>query len=90
MFDFHMHSVVSYDGYSTGKEMLAAAEAVGLKEICFTDHLDYDPIHPEKDMTFSTAAYHDAYDSLTHPSIKIRRGCEFGMLPDNAHTLSRI
>lgn len=87
MFDFHMHSVVSYDGYATGKEMLTAAESAGLKEICFTDHLDYDPLHPENVMTFDTEAYSTAYDKLEHPEIKIRRGIEFGMLPDNAQTL---
>jgi histidinol-phosphatase (PHP family) len=87
MFDYHMHSFVSYDGHATAHEMLAAAEEAGLKEICFTDHLDYDPLNPDNVMTFSTEAYNEAYDALAHPTIKIRRGFEFGMLPDNAETL---
>ena len=87
MFDFHMHTVVSYDGHSTGAEMLVTAERVGLKEICFTDHLDYDPFHPENNMTFSTEVYNAAYDALDSNKLQIRRGCEFGMLPDNAETL---
>ena len=43
MFDFHMHSRVSFDGHDTGRAMAQAALDAGLKEICFTDHLDYDP-----------------------------------------------
>lgn len=44
MFDFHMHSRVSFDGRETSEAMAKAALAAGLKEICFTDHLDYDPL----------------------------------------------
>lgn len=83
MFDFHMHSVVSFDGRSTAEQMLKAAELAGLKEICFTDHLDYIPLTTEQTQAFDLGAYSDAYDHLTHPVIKLRRGVEFGMLPDN-------
>jgi len=89
MFDFHMHSVVSYDGQSTGQEMALAAAAAGLKEICFTDHLDYDPFAAEQTMNFDTDAYNAAYDHLDIPGLKIRRGAEFGMLPDNAQQLQQ-
>ena len=41
MFDFHMHSRVSFDGHDTGRAMAQAALDAGLKEICFTDHVDY-------------------------------------------------
>ena len=87
MFDFHMHTFVSYDGRATAAQMLAAAEVAGLREICFTDHLDYDPLVPQNVLTFDTAQYNAAYTDLTHPYIKIRRGMEFGMLPDNCRTL---
>ena len=40
MFDFHMHSTVSFDGHSAPEEMVKAAVAAGLREVCFTDHLD--------------------------------------------------
>ena len=40
MFDFHMHSTVSFDAKDTAKDMVAAAERKGLAEICFTDHID--------------------------------------------------
>ena len=83
MFDFHMHSRVSFDAHDTGEALAKAALAAGLKEICFTDHLDYDPLGKMGVLAFDTAAYNAEYDHLELPGLKIRRGCEFGMAPDN-------
>lgn len=83
MFDFHMHSRVSFDGHDTGEAMARAALAAGLSEICFTDHLDYDPLGQMGILAFDTAVYHAEYDALELPGLMIRRGCEFGMTPDN-------
>ena len=83
MFDFHMHTRVSFDGHDTGLEMARAAKAAGLKEICFTDHLDYDPLGKMGVMAFDTAAYNAEYDGLEVPGLIIRRGMEFGMTDDN-------
>ena len=83
MFDFHTHSRVSFDGHNTGLEMALAAKAAGLKEICFTDHLDYDPLEKMGVLAFDTDAYNAEYDSLEVPGLTIRRGMEFGMTPDN-------
>lgn len=79
MFDFHMHSRVSFDGHDTGRAMAEAALAAGLKEICFTDHLDYDPLGQMGKLDFDTEVYSAEYDSLEIPGLKIRRGAEFGM-----------
>ena len=79
MFDYHMHSRVSFDGHDTGLAMAKAAASAGLKEICFTDHLDYDPLGQMGKLDFDTAAYSAEYDSLEIPGLKIRRGAEFGM-----------
>ena len=83
MFDYHMHSVVSFDGNDTGLNMARAAVAAGLKEICFTDHLDYDPLEKMGVMAFDTDAYNAEYDNLEIPGLLIRRGMEFGMTVDN-------
>ena len=83
MFDYHMHSRVSFDAQETGEAMAKAALDRGLKEICFTDHLDYDPLGKMLGMTFDNAAYSAEYDNLEIPGLKIRRGMEFGMMPDN-------
>lgn len=89
MFDYHMHTVISYDGHNTAEEMLQAAVKAGLKEICFTDHIDYDPLEPERKIQFDTDAYNAAYDHLSAEGLKIRRGFEFGMLADNQETFRK-
>lgn len=83
MFDFHMHSRVSFDGHDTGLQMALAAKQAGLKEICFTDHLDYDPLEQLGVIAFDTDAYNAEYDHLDVPGLLIRRGMEFGMNIDN-------
>ena len=83
MFDYHMHTIVSFDGHDRGLQMTQVAKARGLKEICFTDHLDYDPFGKMGVLAFDTAAYNAEYDQLEVDGLKIRRGMEFGMTVDN-------
>ena len=83
MFDYHMHTVVSFDGHDRGLDMALAAKAAGLQEICFTDHLDYDPLGKMGVLAFDTELYNEEYDHLEVPGLKIRRGMEFGMTGDN-------
>lgn len=73
MFDFHMHSNVSFDGKNTAAQMAHAAAEKGLKEICFTDHMDHGL------MTFDIDTYNAAYDPLQAEGLTIRKGIEFGM-----------
>ena len=84
MYDYHMHSRVSFDARDTGLAMALAAKERGLREICFTDHIDYTP---DMDMVFDTAVYNAEYDDLQVPGLLIRRGMEFGLTPDNAEQL---
>ena len=79
MFDYHMHSTVSGDGKSTAAEMVQAAQAAGLKEICFTDHMDYIKRKDKKAMSIDIEEYHRAYDHLEVPGLMIRKGVEFGL-----------
>lgn len=83
MFDYHMHTEVSFDGKQRGADAVKAALEKGLKEICFTDHLDYDPLGQMGNMAFDTDQYNQEYDHLEAPGLKIRRGMEFGMTVDN-------
>ena len=89
MFDSHMHSRVSFDAQDSALSMAQAALAAGLKEICFTDHLDYDAVDPSNVMHFETEVYNAEYDSLEVPELIIRRGMEFGMLPDNKEQFTK-
>ena len=79
MFDFHMHTVISYDGHNTPMEMAQAAVEAGLKEICFTDHLDYQQGTAREVYAYATEAYRAGYDGLELPGLTIRRGTEVGM-----------
>ena len=63
MFDYHMHSKVSFDGQDTPQRMVQAAVAAGLKEICFTDHIDYEVNAQKQTMVFDMQVYNAAYDS---------------------------
>ena len=83
MFDFHMHSTVSFDGHDTPEAMIQAAADAGLKAICFTDHIDYDPFAQQQTMIFDTQVYQNTYESVSHPTVKIYRGMEFGMTEKN-------
>lgn len=89
MFDYHMHSRVSVDSTAEPEEMLKTAVAKGLKEVCFTDHLDYDPLAAADKYVFDTEDYNATYDALDIPGLKIRKGMEFGMLPDNSDTMKK-
>ena len=79
MFDFHVHSSVSYDSGSSAESMSKAAAAIGLKEICFTDHFDNHTDPSEPPYTFDMADYRKAYEELEIPGLGIRKGLEFGL-----------
>lgn len=89
MFDYHMHTTVSFDGKGTPEEMVTAAQRAGLKEICFTDHIDYELGAEKQTMVFDTETYNAAYDHLEAPGLKIRRGMEFGLKSYNQVDLHR-
>ena len=89
MFDFHIHTDISYDGRTTGEAVVRSAVKAGLKQICFTDHLDYDPLDPSHRLDFDTEAYNAAYDHLRADGLEIFHGCEFGMLTDTPQVLKK-
>ena len=87
MFDYHMHSRVSFDGQSDALDMALAAKNRGLKEICFTDHIDHE-IGVEKEiMVFDQKLYNETYGPLEVPGLKIRRGVEYGLKKGNRDQL---
>ena len=83
MFDFHMHSTVSFDGKNTPREMIEAAEKAGLREICFTDHFDPNDIKEKGGYFFSLDDYKNMYADVSSDSVKVRRGVEYGLTPWN-------
>ena len=89
MFDFHMHSKVSFDGKADAEQMAKAAAAKGLQAICFTDHIDHDPRGTGRVLAFDTDDYIRTYENLHMPGLEICRGMEFGLLPDNREDLKK-
>ena len=77
--DFHMHSAHSGDGHATVAEMCEAAAACGLREIGFTEHLDFDRGDPhygfydDRAYSASIAAARAAWAGR----LVIRKGLEF-------------
>ncbi len=79
MFDFHLHTKVSFDSKEEPIEIVKAAELAGLKEICFTDHCDHHGLKDGKHYVFTPEEYSLAYDNLVSDKLKIRRGIEMGL-----------
>jgi histidinol-phosphatase (PHP family) len=46
MVDFHIHSTLSCDGHCTIDEICRKAIAIGLRAVCFAEHMDFDPADP--------------------------------------------
>lgn len=88
MFDYHMHSTVSFDGHDKAQDMVKAALDAGLKEICFTDHIDHQAEFMSPDWVYNVENYSKTYDCLSAPGLLIRKGMEFGISPDNAPQLT--
>ena len=93
MFDFHLHSSVSFDSKASAADIAQAAQKKGLREICFTDHWDYLPNREDDHKLFSLDEYNAAYGSLYVDGLKIRRGIELGLnewnMNECAQTLSK-
>ena len=90
MFDYHLHSAVSFDSEALPADMAAAAVQRGLREICFTDHYDFHTDPQVAPRGFTVAQYKTAYDGLEVPGLAIRRGVEFGLTRWNAPHLKEL
>lgn len=84
MFDYHVHSQFSPDAGMTMLEACARAVEIGIKEIAFTDHLDYHyPGSPLK-WEFSYSEYVSEVkrcEALHSGRLTVLRGVEVGMNP---------
>ena len=83
MFDYHMQSAMSYDTDSDAGAMALQALAMGLKEICFTDHIDYSRCIPHGEISFRADDYRRYYRDLGVPGLRIRHGVELGLTEHN-------
>ncbi len=80
-YDYHMHSNFSGDSQTDMEVMIKRSIDLGLKEICFTDHVDYDII---SDVPFKTD-YNAYFEKLNYYKDKyknqiiIKKGIEMGL-----------
>lgn len=79
MFDFHLHSMISFDSECPPENIVKKAESLGLREICFTDHYDYNSDKNKKHELFELSDYSKIYDGLKSDKIDIRLGVEFSL-----------
>lgn len=84
MFDYHVHSEFSADCSTSMERTIEKAIDIGLKELCFTDHIDYD--YPDSDWVFEfdLKEYDTKIKELQMKydnRIQIKKGVEIGMQP---------
>ena len=89
MFDFHLHSSVSFDSECPAEKIVKKAEEIGLKEICFTDHYDF-LSNPQKEFHLFSLEQYNHYDKLSSEKLKIRKGAEFGLTYWNKQELNKL
>ena len=90
MYDYHIHSAVSFDSKACAKSIAEAAKNAGIKEICFTDHCDYHSDKNGKHFPLDLKKYKDEYDALSLEGLSIRLGVEFGMTEWNTAELAEL
>jgi histidinol-phosphatase (PHP family) len=93
--DFHVHSCFSSDGKATMEEMIEQAIKLGLKKLCFTDHMDYDyPKQPEGlNFEFDSAHYTKRLEELKlryRGKLDILAGIELGLQPHLKERLTAL
>ena len=52
-YDYHMHCNFSEDSKTPMEDMINRSIELGLKEICFTDHVDYSVIVNNKEVDYN-------------------------------------
>ena len=80
-YDYHMHSNFSNDSKADMEDMIKRSIDLGLKEICFTDHVDYD-LDSDDSFGIDYNKYFDKIQSLQNKykdNISIKKGIEIGL-----------
>ncbi len=83
--DYHVHSEFSSDSQAPMEQMIERALQLGLKKLCFTDHMDYDyPQVSDHNFLFDPKAYTTKLSELKeryHKRLEILTGIELGLQP---------
>ena len=84
LIDFHLHSKFSPDSDFSPKRIAEAAIKEGIKEICFTDHIDFGGAVDDEFRLYNYDAAKEEIDACQEEfkeRIKIHRGIEVGYVP---------
>lgn len=84
--DYHIHTRFSSDCETEPRELIVKAYSLGMKELCFTDHVDFDYPSVDGRIMFRIDAdeYFSELDRLKHEfrdKIKVKIGIELGLNP---------
>ncbi|ASK61415.1 histidinol-phosphatase [Virgibacillus phasianinus] len=84
MFDYHVHSNFSADCSTPMEKSIERAITLGLSEICFTEHIDYEYPDPTIDFDLDLPGYDKKIKQLKETyqdKITIKKGVEIGVQP---------
>lgn len=91
--DYHVHSEISSDSQTPMEAMVEQALKLGLKKLCFTEHMDYDYPVVTKDFLFDPEYYKNKFTSLKEQyadRIELLMGVELGLQPHLAKQMSSL
>ena len=80
--DFHLHTEFSGDSETPVRDQTERAIALGMKEICITDHHDYDALEAGDTFLLDLDSYFPAIETIRQEyagKIHVRTGIELGL-----------
>lgn len=90
MFDFHLHTSLSFDCDEKAQNIINAAKKNGIKELCFTEHYDLHNDREVQNEIFDLDDYKTKLGSLEQNGIIIRRGVELGLTEWNMQKAKKL
>lgn len=82
--DYHVHTKFSIDGTIPMEEMCERAIALGMEEIAFTDHVDYDAPYDPPELAIDYETYLETFTKLREKylgRLRLTLGVEIGVQP---------
>jgi len=93
MFDYHLHSSFSADCDTPMEATIEQAIKAGLKEICFTEHIDYEYPDPTIDFDLDLLNYDKKLKQVSaqyRDQIQIKKGVELGLQPHQVEDYKKL
>ena len=91
--DFHIHSSFSGDSHTPMESMIQEGIRLGLKTMCFTEHLDLDFPYKDVDFSLDIPTYRSTLLSLREryqDTVELLFGIELGLQPHLSQPLQEI